>query len=85
MRTTIRLDDHLLKEAKAAAEASGRTFTDFVADALRERLARRRGRVKSDPATLPTFRGGGLMPGVDLDNSAALLDLMDEEDAGPGR
>jgi hypothetical protein len=28
---------------------------------------------------LPTFTGGVLAPGVDLDDSAALLDLMDEE------
>lgn len=26
---------------------------------------------------LPTFRGEGLLPGVDLDDSASLLDLMD--------
>lgn len=26
----------------------------------------------------PTFRGTGLRPGVDLDDSAALLDLMEE-------
>ena len=29
--------------------------------------------------SLPTFAGGALAPGVDLDDSAALLDLMDEE------
>jgi hypothetical protein len=28
-----------------------------------------------------TFRGNGLLPGVDLDDTAALLDLMDEHDA----
>jgi hypothetical protein len=26
---------------------------------------------------LPTFKGGGLRPGVDLSDSAGLLDLMD--------
>lgn len=30
--------------------------------------------------TLPTFAGKGLRPGVDLDDSAALLDLMEDED-----
>lgn len=30
---------------------------------------------------LPTFRGEGLLPGVDLDDSASLLDLMDGGDA----
>lgn len=28
-------------------------------------------------APLPTFAGGGLQPGVDLDDTASLLDLMD--------
>lgn len=32
---------------------------------------------------LPTFRGEGLQPGVDLDDSASLLDLMNGNDA-PG-
>lgn len=30
---------------------------------------------------LPTFPGLGLQPGVDLDDSASLLDLMDPRDA----
>ncbi len=30
---------------------------------------------------LPTFRGEGLQAGVDLDDTAALLDLMDGSDA----
>lgn len=35
------------------------------------------------PLPLPTFRGEGLQPGVDLDDTASLLDLMTEGDA-PG-
>jgi hypothetical protein len=80
MRTTIRLDDHLLRETKAAAAESGKTFTEFVAEALRADLARRNAQPKRKRVTLPTWSGGGLMPGVDLDNSAALLDLMEEDD-----
>jgi hypothetical protein len=80
MRTTIRLDDQLLKEAKAAAAASGRTFTDLVESALRETLARRKAAgSRRERVTLPTFPGG-LMPGVDLDDSAGLLDIMEGTD-----
>ena len=79
MRTTIRLDDQLLKEAKAAAAASGRTFTELVESALRETLARRKAGPGMQRVTLPTFKGE-LMPGVDLDDSAALLDLMEGTD-----
>ncbi len=78
MRTTIRLDDELLRDAKQAASASGRTLTGLIEDALRESLARRHTRRGGAPVDLPTFKGGGgLQPGVDLDDNAALLDLMD--------
>lgn len=78
MRTTIRLDDDLLRDAKAAAVASGRTLTSLIEDALREALSRREARDSHAAVELPTFKGGGgLQPGVDLDDSAALLDLME--------
>jgi hypothetical protein len=77
MRTTIRLDDDLLREAKAYAAATDRTLTRLVEDALREALTRRRQRPRRPQVDLPTSGGGGLQPGVDLDNSAALWDLMD--------
>ncbi|MGH2630805.1 MAG: type II toxin-antitoxin system VapB family antitoxin [Actinomycetota bacterium] len=85
MRTTIRLDDALLTEAKALAARTGRTLTKVVEDALRETLARRPATDGPRPRTpLPTDdgggRGGGLRSGVDLDDTAALLDLMERDD-----
>lgn len=77
MRTTIRLDDDLLHDAKQAAAASGRTLTGLIEDALREALAKRHTPRAGAPVDLPTFGGGGLQPGVDLDDNAALLDLME--------
>jgi hypothetical protein len=79
MRTTVRLDDALLRAAKAEAARSGRTLTALIEDALRAALRRRR--TKRDDAavvSLATFKGNGLCAGVDLDDSAALNDLMDE-------
>jgi plasmid stability protein len=78
MRTTIRLDDALLRRAKAAAAVSGRSLNDLIVDAIRAALAPR-----TSPARvmeLPTYKGRGLQPGVDLDDSAGLLDLMDRAD-----
>jgi hypothetical protein len=78
MRTTVRLDDSLLEQAKREAARRHETLTALIEQGLRlvlaqSRLARRRKRVD-----LPTCRaGGGVLPGVDLNNSAALLDLMD--------
>lgn len=78
MRTTVRLDDALLTEAKEAAARTGRTLTEVIEDALRQSLAAAKEASDGGPVTLPTFRGGGLQPGVDLDDSAALLSLMEE-------
>jgi hypothetical protein len=75
MRTTIRIEDSLLRRAKAAAAASGRSLNDLIVDAIRAALASR-----PSPARvleLPTSGGNGLQPGVDLDDSAALLDLIE--------
>jgi len=85
MRTTIRLDDQLLAEVKVIAARSGRTLTEVIEDALRESLTRYRsgkGGRKPKPVPLPTFKGKGLQPAVDLDSSAGLLDLMDGRAAG---
>jgi predicted transcriptional regulator len=82
MRTTIHLPDDLLAEAKKLAADTRTTLTALMEDALREHLARRRGRRTAAPARLPTYGVGGVLPGVDLDDSAALLDLM-ESGHGP--
>jgi Arc/MetJ family transcription regulator len=80
MRTTIRLDDDLLARAKRAAAERGTTLTALIEDALRRALAPRPSADRSRPP-LPTVRGDGLQSGVDLDDTAALLDRMDARDA----
>lgn len=77
MRTTIKIDDRLLAEAKTRALGSGRTLNAVVEDALREAFARRTVADSPPRPKLPVFRGSRLMPGVDLDDSAALLDLLE--------
>ena len=42
MRTTVRLDDKLLAEAKKLAIDTGRTFTQVIEDALRIALVQQR-------------------------------------------
>lgn len=77
MRTTVRLDPDLLAAAKLRAVESGKTLTAVLEEALRESLARRAAAVKARPLRLKTFKGSGVRAGVDLDDSASLLDLMD--------
>ena len=76
MRTTVRLDDDLLRQTKAFAARTGRSLTGVIEDALRQTLSRHLGRQRRPPASLPTFKGKGLRPGVDLDDTAGLLDVM---------
>lgn len=77
MRTTIRLDERLLAEAKKYAAESGQTLTAVLADSLRETLARRRAPGKRKQVRLRTVKGNGVLPGVDLDDTASLLEHMD--------
>lgn len=80
MRTTIRLDDQLLSEAKQLAARTNRTLTAVIEDALRQALSAPRESGRRSPVKLPTFRGDGVRPGVDLDDGAALLDIMEAGD-----
>lgn len=77
MRTTVRLDPHLLTEAKRHAAEHHKTLASVLEEALRESLARRSPHVKARPVRLKTVGGTGLRLGVDLDDGAALLELMD--------
>ena len=74
IRTKIRLNDALLAQAKAAAAKSGRTLSGVIEDALRDRC---RGKTPRRSAVRFGFRPSGkgwLRPGVNLDNSAELLE-----------
>jgi hypothetical protein len=81
MRTTIRLDDHLLAQAKRLAAERHKTLTSLIEDALRQVLAQRKLAKTRRRIRLPVF-DGNLRAGIDLDDSAALLDRMEGGD-GP--
>lgn len=77
MRTTVTIEDELLKRAKREAVETGRTLSAVLEDALRVSLMPRAAPNEELQLQLVTFGDGGTRPGVDLDNNAALLDLMD--------
>ena len=80
MRTTVRLPDSLMRQAKREARRRGETLTSLIEKGLRHEVANHalRRRRKVD---LPISKmGGGVLPGVDLNNNAQLLDIMDGVD-----
>jgi hypothetical protein len=78
MRTTIRIDDALYRRAKAHAARTGRTVSEVIEDAVRENLRPRSSREPTELPELPVFGGSGVMPGVEIADSRALRDRMDE-------
>jgi hypothetical protein len=78
MRTTVRLDDALLDRARREARRRGETLTALIERGLRLVLASPQRRPERRHVEIPVCReGGGTLPGVDLDDSAALLDVVE--------
>ena len=77
MRITINLPDNLVKRAKKAALGSGTILSKFIENALREALARRRNGKRGREFKVITYGHGGVLPGVNLDDSSALQDIME--------
>ncbi len=75
MRTTIRLNDNLLERAKTRAAAEGRTLTSLIEEGLTIILSSPRG--KWVRVELPVSQAsGGVLPGVDLNRSCDLEEIM---------
>jgi hypothetical protein len=79
MRTTIRLNDALLRQVKRKALEQHKTFTAVVEDALAAWV--QGGPIEADKhrrISLPKGGKGGVLPGVDLESNKSLLDRMEE-------
>jgi len=78
MRTTVRLDDQLLARARSEAARRGATLTSLIEEGLQLVLRRPKRPSEKEFVTLPECSaGGGTLPGVDLDDGAAILDRME--------
>ncbi len=75
MKTTLNLNDHILRRAKSRARRDGVTLTRFVEDALRASLI--------DPEPGDAFKlelkvvRGHAPPNVDISDRDALYDVLD--------
>jgi hypothetical protein len=81
-RTTVRLPDDLIRRAERKAAAEGRSLPALIEDGLRLILNGRAAAAKGDRVLPPVSTAtGGLMPGRDLNESAALQEAEDRDDA----
>lgn len=77
-RTTVRLPDDLIRRAKHKAAAEGRSLTALIEDGLRRVLNEEKATGKTRRVLPPVSKAtGGLMPGIDLSDSAALQEMDD--------
>ena len=77
-RTTVRLPDDLIRRAKRKAAAEGRSLTALIEAGLRRELSERPRARRTDRVRPPVSSAtGGLMPGIDLDDTASLQEMDD--------
>lgn len=78
MRTTLDIDDALLRKAKACARRTHRTLTGVIEEALRQALAGTPppGERPINNLNLKTVKGA-LLPGVDLSDRDSLYERME--------
>jgi predicted transcriptional regulator len=79
MRTTLNLDDALMRTLKRRAAESGRTLTDMIEEAIREMLGRPE-RAKPECEFLWVTARGRVRPGVDVADRDSLLEAMEGRD-----
>ena len=81
MRTTITIEDHLFRKAKEEAVRTNRTLGEIISEGLRSVLGQRGKSDRQPRVSLVTFKGSGVLPGIDLDDSGDLLTQMERSDA----
>lgn len=79
-RTTVRLPEDLVKRVKRKAAAEGTSMTALIEEGLRRVLAEPKpARVAKRVLPPVSTATGGLMPGIDLNDTAALQEMDDIE------
>jgi hypothetical protein len=81
MRTTVRLDEALLRSAKSYAARHHLTLTSVIEDALRRLLSEEQRAAENAPVDVLVFTGSGTRPGVDVADRQTWQHLVDEDDA----
>ncbi|WP_285570254.1 DUF6364 family protein [Actinoallomurus iriomotensis] len=78
-RTTVRIDDELLADAKAFAAKHGRSLNSVVEDALRQMLHQKKTADERREVVLPVYGEEGARPLIDV-SPAGLKEFLEQED-----
>ena len=77
MRTTVRLDDGLLDQAKREAARRGETLTSLIEQGLRIVLQSKNSK-PNYPGSIPVSTAtGGPRPGLDFDDVSSVMDYIE--------
>lgn len=77
MKITVYLTKDLIHDAETAAAERHTTLSSFIGDAIRMALDRRRRARSGRKFKVIAYGTGGVHSGVNLDDTSALLDIMD--------
>ena len=82
MRTTIALDDRILELARQQALAQQVSLAKYIETAWRAKLTDEAREKPLAYLPLKTFKGKGLLPHIDLNDSVSLLNVMEGKECG---
>jgi hypothetical protein len=77
MKIAVYLTKDLIHHAETATAERNTTLSSFIGDAIRMALDRRRRARSGRKFKVITYGKGGVHSGVNLDDTSALLDIMD--------
>ena len=75
MKTTLVIDDKVIRRAKEEAARRGQSLSQLVEGAIRLQLKRLRATRAPEPHSLPSFDGGGAL--IDVSDRNALYDAIE--------
>lgn len=80
MRTTLNLNDDLVRQAKQRAAAEDRTLTSVIEDALRRLLAASTPPDRREPYAVELMVRSDLLPGLDPNDPTFFKQVFEQDD-----
>ncbi|MBA3339190.1 MAG: type II toxin-antitoxin system VapB family antitoxin [Geodermatophilaceae bacterium] len=80
MRTTLNLNEELVRRAKQRAAAEDRTLTSVIEDALRRLLANSGALDRREPYAVELMVRSDLRPGLDPNDPAFYKQIIEQDD-----